>query len=87
MLPRRATESHNGDDRLTLAAAEKDTKVRVTRVSGRPRLIQRLAALGVVPGVVLTVMKPHGPAVVSLGGARLAIGRSAATAVEIEVAE
>jgi Fe2+ transport system protein FeoA len=46
-----------------------------------------LAALGVVPGVLLTVLKPHGPAMVSMGGARIAIGKCAAKSVEIEVAE
>ena len=75
------------DSRLTLAMAERNSKVRVLQVSGRPRLMQRLAALGVVPGVTLTVVKPHGPAIVSLGGARIAIGRSAAKSIEIEVAD
>ena len=75
------------DEALTLAAAERDARVRVLQISGRPRLIQRLAALGVVPGVLLTVVKPHGPAIVSLGGARIVIGQSAATSVEIEVAD
>ena len=70
---------------LTLAAAPRNSRVRVLQVSGQPRLIQRLAALGIVPGVVLIVMKPHGPAIVSVGGARIAIGQSAASAVEIEV--
>lgn len=70
---------------LTLAAAKRDSRVRVLRITGRPSLMQRLAALGVVPGVLLTVVKPHGPAIVSLGGARIAIGRSAAQALEVEV--
>ena len=73
--------------RLTLAAAERDSRVRVVQISGRPRFIQRLAALGVVPGVQLTVVKPKGPAIVSLGGARIAIGQNAAKSVEIEVAD
>lgn len=72
---------------MTLAAAERDSRVRVVQVSGRPRLIQRLAALGVVPGVQLTVLKPHEPAIVSLGGARIAIGHSAAESVAIEVVD
>ena len=71
---------------LTLAAAPRDGKVRVARISGRPRLVQRLAALGVVPGVTLTVVKPEEPVIVSLGGARIAIGRSAANSIELEVA-
>ncbi len=70
---------------LTLAAAKRDSRVRVLRITGRPSLMQRLAALGLVPGVLLTVVKPHGPAIVSLGGARIAIGRSAAQALEVEV--
>lgn len=88
MLPRRtlAKEPPAGE-RLTLADAERRSKVRVVRVSGKARLIQRLAALGVVPGVVLTVLRPKGPALVALEGARIAIGRSAAGHVEIEAAE
>lgn len=72
---------------LTLDAAARNSRVRVLQVSGRPRLIQRLAALGIVPGVMLTVIKPYGPAIVSLGGARIAIGQNAATSVEIEVVD
>ena len=88
MLPRRAISNEApAGDRLTLAEAERHSKVRVTRVSGRPRLIQRLAALGVVPGVLLTVVRPGGPAMVAMGGARIAIGRSAARSVEIETTE
>ncbi len=87
MLPRRALTGVPADDRLTLTAAERNDKVRVLRVSGRPRLIQRLAALGVVPGVMLTVLKPRGPSIVSMGGARIAIGESAAESVEIEITQ
>ena len=69
---------------MTLAATQRDSRVRVLRVSGRPRLMQRLAVLGVVPGVLLTVVKPHSPTIVSLGGARIAIGRGAAQMLEVE---
>lgn len=51
------------------------------------RLIQRLAALGVVPGVMLTVLKPERPTIVSLSGARVAIGQSAADSIQVEVVE
>ena len=71
----------------TLATTARNSRVRVLRISGRPRLMQRLAVLGVVPGVLLTVVKPHGPAIVSLGGARIAIGRGAAQSVEVEAAD
>lgn len=87
MLPRSATATDApAADRMTLTGVDRHSKVRVLRVSGRPRLIQRLAALGVVPGAVLTVLKPHGPAVVSLGGARIALGKNAAGHVEVEAA-
>ena len=71
----------------TLATTARNSRVRVLRVSGRPRLMQRLAVLGVVPGVLLTVVKPHGPAIVSLGGARIAIGRGAALSLEVEAVD
>ena len=85
MLPRSNNSTGNG--KLTLASAGRNSQVRVTRVAGRPRLIQRLAAIGVVPGVLLTVVKPHGPSIVSLSGARIAIGKSAAESVEIEAVD
>lgn len=72
---------------ITLAAATRDSRVRVLRVAARPRLMQRLAVLGIVPGVLLTVIKPHGPAIVSLGGARIAIGRGAAQSLEVEAVD
>ena len=86
MLPRNAIASRDGQQR-TLDMAERDSQVRVLRVSGRPRLIQRLAAIGVVPGVVLTVVKCRAPSIVSLGGARIAVGKSAAQSVEIEAVD
>ena len=88
MLPRNSTTADLvSGDKLTLDTANRDAQVRVTRVAGRPRLIQRLAAIGVVPGVMLTVIKPHGPSIVCLGGARIAIGKSAAQSVEVEAAD
>lgn len=72
---------------LTLDAVERDSRVRVLRVTGRPLLMQRLAALGVVPGVAVTVLKSHSPAIVSIGGARIAIGQSAAQSVQVEMAD
>ena len=72
---------------IALSDVERNGKVRVLQVSGRPRLIQRLAALGIVPGVILTIVKSHAPAIVSLGGARIAIGQSAAESIQIEPAD
>jgi Fe2+ transport system protein FeoA len=54
------------------------------RITGGRRLVHRLAALGVVPGAVVTVRRGRGPAIVSLNGTRLAVGRQAAAAIEVE---
>jgi len=67
-----------------LEDAAQSAQVRVVGVSGGRRLVHRLAALGVVPGVVLTVVRPSGPALIMVGGARIAVGRTAAQAIEVE---
>ena len=72
------------DGPLTLDHAARSERVRVVGVSGGRRLVHRLAALGVVPGVVLTVVRPSGPALIMVGGARIAVGRAAAQAIEVE---
>jgi Fe2+ transport system protein FeoA len=41
----------------------------------------------VVPGVAVTVVKAHSPAIVSMGGARIAIGQSAAQSVQVEMVD
>jgi len=48
------------------------------------RLIQRLAALGIVRGALVSVSRERGPAVLSLNGVRIAVGRGAAMAIEVE---
>ncbi len=81
----RRDRTANNNGALTLDAVERNSRVRVLRVTGRPLLMQRLAALGVVPGVAVTVVKAHSPAIVSIGGARIAIGQSAAQSVQVEM--
>ena len=58
--------------------------MRVAGVVGGRRLIERLAALGLVPGARLTVERPRGPTLISLHGARIALGPTAAQAVAVE---
>ncbi len=76
---------HNGG--LTIDAVSPGDRVRVIRVHGGRRLVHRLAALGIVPGSVVTVARPTGPSIISIGGARIAVGRQAAAAVEVEDTE
>jgi len=68
----------------TIDRTERRSRVQVVHVRGGRRLVQRLAALGIVPGAVLTVLRPRGPALVALGGARIAIGHTALPAVQVE---
>jgi Fe2+ transport system protein FeoA len=84
MLRRRTRDVAPETGRRTLETIRRNETVRVVRVSGRPVLVRRLSALGLIPGARLTVMKPASPLIVSLGGARIAIGRSAAASVEVE---
>jgi len=69
---------------LTLDRVKRGSRVRVVRVRGGSRLIHRLAALGIVPGALVAVDRERGPAVLSLHGARVAVGRGAAMAIEVE---
>ncbi len=72
---------------LTLDGVARGRRVRVTRVRGGRGMVHRLAALGLVPGSVVTVIRARGPAIVAIGGARIAVGRHAAMAVEVEEVE
>ena len=73
------------DGALTLDEVGRGGRVRVVRVRGGRALVHRLAALGLVPGSSVTVVRARGPAIVSVLGARIAVGRRAAMAVEVEV--
>ena len=72
------------DGKTTIATVAPRRTVRVVRVTGGRRLVLRLAALGIVPGASITVDRSSGPALISVGHSRVAIGRQAAWAVEVE---
>ena len=67
---------------LTESAAE--SRVRVIDVSGTRKLVHRLAALGVVPGAEITVVRPGSPSLISIGGAKVALGENAAQLILVE---
>lgn len=82
MLGRRRRPAGTGTTTVSAAAAHR--AVRVVRVEGGVRVVRRLAALGIVPGARITVDRPSGPALVSIGHTRVAIGREAARAILVE---
>ncbi len=80
----RRARSITASGNATLDTVSSHRRVRVLRVVGGRRLVQRLAALGIVPGVSITVDRASGPALVAIGDTRIAVGREAARAVEVE---
>ena len=71
----------------TLASVSTGRPFRVMEVRGGRELRTRLAALGVLPGVMLQVLLRGplgGPVLVEVAGARLAIGRRMAHRVLVE---
>ena len=75
------SEPHQPTNGRALVDSRRGTSVRIVDIAGSRRLVQRLASLGLVPGIDITVLRPTGPALVAFGGARIAIGRDAARAV------
>lgn len=82
--PRRRTLRVSGEAQ-TLSTMRPHEVARVVRVAGGRRLVQRLAALGIVPGATITVDRASGPALIAVGHTRVAIGRQAAIAIEVVV--
>ena len=70
----------------TIDGAAAGAVMRVRRVTGGRRLVHRLAALGMVPGAIITVTRPRGPALVAIGSATIALSRQAARSIEVEAA-
>jgi Fe2+ transport system protein FeoA len=53
----------------------------VTHVEGGPAVVERLAALGVVPGMALRVVRHGSPMALAVGDARMALGDEWASAI------
>lgn len=70
---------------LTIATSPSQKPVRVVSVEGGQRLMRRLAALGIVPGASIMVDRSSRPALVTVGHTRVAVGRSVAMAVVVEI--
>jgi ferrous iron transport protein A len=81
---RQETAPHDTAGTRALESVANGSRVRVVRVNGGRRLVHRLATLGLVPGSVVTVVRNRGPAIVSVHGTRMVVGRGAAQAIEWE---
>jgi ferrous iron transport protein A len=72
----------------TLATVEIGTEARVKKVHGNDAISKRLMEMGIIPGVLIRVIKaaPFGdPIEVRVRGYHLAMRRSEAEAIEVSV--
>ena len=69
-----------------LSSAPRGARVRVVGVDAGRGLATRLAAMGLVPGVEVLIVRNagSGPAVVEVKGTRLALGRGMAAKIRVE---
>ncbi len=67
-------------EKRPLSEVKQGEKVRLTGVDAGHGLNSRLAALGIVPGTEITIVKKgsHGPFVVKVKGSKMALGRGIA---------
>ena len=70
---------------LSLGAAESGRRLRVAGLAGGPALRTRLAALGLLPGTVVTILRRQGrgPLVLEVRGSRVALGRAVARHIQV----
>ena len=68
-----------------LSTAAQNENVRVSRIEGGEGLRARLAAMGIVPGVTMAIVRNSlwGPLIVKVRGSRLVLGRGAADKIAI----
>ncbi len=70
---------------MTLTDAHVGSKVKIVAVRAGHGLFGRLAAIGIVDGALVTVVKNsgQGPVVVDIQGSRFALGRGMAEKIEV----
>ncbi len=81
----KAAMTQNTSARRLTAAAQHE-QVRVNRIEGGEGLRARLAAMGIVPGVAMSIVRNNfwGPLIVNVRGSRLVLGRGAADKIAID---
>ena len=79
------TEPRDDTKVLSLSALATGQSAQVSRVTGGRFVVQRLAMLGIRPGVLVTLL--HGPgrrgAVLRVGGARVALGHGVIESIQV----
>ena len=70
----------------TLSSAGQNERVRVNRIDGGEGLRTRLAAMGIMPGAAMSIVRNSlwGPLIVNVRGSRLVLGRGAADKIAID---
>jgi len=73
---------------ITLAQVPPGQRARVEAIQGGRGMVSRLAALGIIPGTVVTVLgnAGAGPVILEVRGSRLALGRGQAARIMVRVA-
>jgi Fe2+ transport system protein FeoA len=74
-MPPRATPRPSTPPPATLADLEVGVEAVVTEVKAEPAEVERLAALGLLPGVSLRLLRQGSMLAVAVGEARIALGR------------
>ncbi len=74
-------------DAISLAQLAPGERGRVEAIQGGQGLVSRLAALGIIPGTVVTVLgnAGAGPVILEARGSRLALGRGQAARIVVRV--
>lgn len=69
----------------TLASARQGSRVRILSIAEGCSLRERLAELGLFPGVEIEVVRnsSSGPFVIGIAGSRMALGRGVAVKIEV----
>ena len=72
---------------IPLHIAGSGQPLRLTRITAGRKLTRRLTELGLTPGVHIEILHDHGgPLVLAVRDSRLALGRSIASKILVEVA-
>ncbi len=75
----------NQTNAFPLTLSRVGESVKLVNVNASSKVVQRLAALGMTPGVTMTVVQDNGGSIVlALRGSRLALGRQLTQRVFVE---